>query len=350
MGLDKKRAFFLGANSSEGFHSLYDKYIAEKSGFFYFIKGGAGCGKSSFMRRIAESAEKAGLEREYILCSADPASLDGVYFPSLNVGLLDATAPHVTEPQIAGVTGSYINLGAFYDLTALEKVGGEISALNAAYKAEYAEGYARLAATAAIDPRGFIRMPEGLRETIERRAKGICSREFKRKKGRVGKVSLRFIDAVCGKGRLCLHGTLASYADRICKIDNELGFAPFLLDMLARDAVHHGYDAIHCLSPDTPSKTLHLILPELRLAFTSQTSDAQCPLEAYRHIRLDAAADREYLRAVRPQYRTYKKAYSEVFKSAEAHLARAKSLQPYLRSRGDSGARSYSSGPAAGRT
>ena len=66
--------WFLGANSAEGFRSLYEDFCRSEGDFLRIIKGGPGCGKSSFMRHIGEAAEKKGLEVEYILCSGDPDS------------------------------------------------------------------------------------------------------------------------------------------------------------------------------------------------------------------------------------------------------------------------------------
>lgn len=87
--------YFLGANSPSGFYSLYDQLIdRETARGLYILKGGAGCGKSSFMRRVARHAEAAGYRAEYILCSGDPDSLDAVVFPELKTALVDGTAPH----------------------------------------------------------------------------------------------------------------------------------------------------------------------------------------------------------------------------------------------------------------
>ena len=45
-----------------------------------------------------ERMEQAGLETEYILCSGDPDSLDGVHIPRLRTAIVDGTAPHGTAP------------------------------------------------------------------------------------------------------------------------------------------------------------------------------------------------------------------------------------------------------------
>ena len=61
--------FFLGANSADGFSSLYDRWIDQEAvQAFYVIKGGAGCGKSTLMGRVAETMESEGYSVEYIRC------------------------------------------------------------------------------------------------------------------------------------------------------------------------------------------------------------------------------------------------------------------------------------------
>ena len=52
-------SYYLGANSYKGFYSLYDEFLfSDAIKRLYILKGGAGCGKSSFMRKIAEAAEE----------------------------------------------------------------------------------------------------------------------------------------------------------------------------------------------------------------------------------------------------------------------------------------------------
>ena len=81
------RRYFLGANTGKGFVSLYDEFCKPESGnFLYVIKGGPGCGKSSFMKKIGKAAEDAELDVEYVICSGDPDSLDGVLIPAWHVG------------------------------------------------------------------------------------------------------------------------------------------------------------------------------------------------------------------------------------------------------------------------
>lgn len=92
-------SYFLGANSPCGFYSLYDELIdPETAQAVYILKGGPGCGKSTFLRRVASAAEAAGHPVEYIRCSGDPDSLDAVVLPDQKTALVDGTAPHGTAP------------------------------------------------------------------------------------------------------------------------------------------------------------------------------------------------------------------------------------------------------------
>ena len=121
--------FFLGANAPTGFYSLYDQLPSgHDARRLFLLKGGAGCGKSTLMGKVAQRLEEVGEEVEYIRCSGDPGSLDAVIFPRLGAAIVDATAPHVIEPQLPGVVESYVNLGDCYDHAALVPLRQEIEA------------------------------------------------------------------------------------------------------------------------------------------------------------------------------------------------------------------------------
>ena len=122
-----KIEYFLGANSPGGFYSLYSELLPpETANAIYIIKGGPGCGKSTLMRQVAAQAAQAGETVEYILCSGDPDSLDGVVLPRLKVALVDGTAPHVIEPRYPGLVEQYVNLGDCYDREGLQEVREEL--------------------------------------------------------------------------------------------------------------------------------------------------------------------------------------------------------------------------------
>ena len=140
------RRYFLGANTAKGFFSVYEDFCKPDSGnFLYVIKGGPGCGKSSFMKKIGKSEEDAGLDVEYVLCSADPDSLDGVLIPAWHVGYADGTSPHVLEVALPAASGAYVDLGQFYDVAALRPKREALAALTEKYRAQDAIAYKALA-------------------------------------------------------------------------------------------------------------------------------------------------------------------------------------------------------------
>ena len=91
--------YFLGSNTKVGFDGFYD-VTTEGIGSFYLIKGGAGTGKSSLIKKVLKRGEDCGLRCESWHCSGDPKSLDGVYIHDLDVAVIDATSPHAVEPKI----------------------------------------------------------------------------------------------------------------------------------------------------------------------------------------------------------------------------------------------------------
>lgn len=131
-------SYFLGANSCQGFYSLYEEFCHAEGDYLHLIKAGPGGGKSGFMRRIAKAAEDRGLEVEYLICSGDPDSLDGIYIPKLHLGYLDATAPHITEPRYFGFDSCYVNLGRFCSASPDDKIREYTEKYHAMYKRAYA--------------------------------------------------------------------------------------------------------------------------------------------------------------------------------------------------------------------
>jgi len=324
--------FFLGANSPAGFYSLYDElvdpYTDER---LYIIKGGAGCGKSSFMRTIAEGLIGAGLRVEYIHCSADPEALDAIYIPALKTAYADGTAPHVMEPTYPAVLDQYINLGAFYDLEALAPHKGQVIVLTHAYKSLYARAYDCIAAACGVVREiGSLVADEAVIAALKKRTQGIIAREIgKRRKGE-GKVTRRFLTALTHKGHIACFDTVEALGGRVYHLDNHLGLAHYMLNDLLEAAAVVGLDCIACPSPLYPERLDHLFIPLLDLAFISSNYQVQYAGPVYRHIRLDAMAEGERLRACKARIRFSKKVFALLMEEAVSTLGEAKALHDEL--------------------
>ncbi|MBM4761622.1 PRK06851 family protein [Bacillus sp. B15-48] len=132
--------YFAGGNTARGFYSLYESNLQGLSRVF-ILKGGPGTGKSTLMKKIGKEWNDKGYDVEYLHCSSDHESIDGVIFRSLGVGIVDGTAPHVIEPTLPGVVEEYVNLGVAWNSDQLQAQKEEIELLStdrsAAFKAAY---------------------------------------------------------------------------------------------------------------------------------------------------------------------------------------------------------------------
>src|SRR5690606_30996876 len=125
----KMKNYYAGTNSSFCFYSLYDEALAGLE-TLYILKGGPGTGKSTFMRKIGLVFMDKGYDLEYLHCSSDNHSIDGIVIPQRKLGFVDGTAPHVIEPKYPGVVEKVIDLGQFRNDEYLKEFKSEIIELT----------------------------------------------------------------------------------------------------------------------------------------------------------------------------------------------------------------------------
>lgn len=322
--------YFLGANSPAGFYSLYDQLIdRETANGLYILKGGAGCGKSSFMRRVARHAEAAGYRAEYILCSGDPESLDAVIFPELKIAFVDGTAPHIIEPKYPGVVERYVNLGKFYDSEGLQEVRAAVIEETKGYQKHYKRCYRCLSAAAELeDDNRELLLTRETEVRLAKRVRGIIARELKGN-GSGGEVSQRFLGAVSCAGQTVLWETVDAQSRRVYALEDSFGLAHTMLAPILAAASARDFAVTACPDPLAPDRLAHLLIPELELAFVSSTPERPYPGRPYRRIRLDAMAEETY-RKFRSRVRFAKKVSAALKEEAIAALGQAKARHDTL--------------------
>ena len=136
--------YFAAANSFFGFQSLFDEvFLRKKFNKIYVIKGGPGTGKSSLMKAVSKEFENKDCNVEYIYCSSDPDSLDGVIIEKneRRIALLDGTAPHQTDAVLPGVCDEIINLAEGIDSRFLSAQRDNILSLDSEKKKCYRSAY-----------------------------------------------------------------------------------------------------------------------------------------------------------------------------------------------------------------
>ena len=325
--------FFLGANTPQGFYSLYDQLIDRDSArAVYILKGGPGCGKSTLMRQVAQRAEKAGLAAEYILCSGDPSSLDALVLPALGAAIVDGTAPHVVEPVCPGAVEHYVNLGASYDTAALAPMKAQLRAGRQDYQACYQRAYRYLSAADRLgqDDRALL-AGTGAEEKMRRRAAGILSREVRKKRGAaMGGVRQRFLSGVTCRGVMLLTDTAFSLCPKIYHLCDRYGLAHTMLSELLTGVREAGYDAVVCPSPMDPLRLEHLLVPELGLGFLSCPGGTPMPAAPYRRVHIDAMLPKEVLSRNRGRLRLSGHVADTLMQEGVQALAQAKQLHDEL--------------------
>ena len=322
-------SFFLGTNSAGGFVSLYDSWIDQRRiQAFYTIKGGAGCGKSTLMKTIAQQFQAEGYAVERILCSGDPDSFDGIRIPQKAIAMVDGTAPHRMDPAYPGATGHYVDLGAGYDRKALFAKREEVVQATIAYQACYPSAYAclhtaqakRLAAWAAL-------RTEETREKVEKRAKSLLSPAHKKVRTQTGRRYRRFLGGPTCQGIYFLSQSPLTLCAIGYVLQGETGLAPLLLERLETGFLAAGYDVVSCPDPIQPELLAHLLIPELELAFVT---GAMPPEAGYRTIRTESLTGKDVWQENRETLREVLRQAEEDQKNAIAHLSKAKACHDAL--------------------
>lgn len=281
-------SFFAGANTPNGFVSLFDGlYDAYGDWNVYIIKGGPGTGKSSLMKKVAAGIEREGVFVEHLNCSSDPSSLDAIRIPELHACLLDGTPPHVMEPKFPGAVEELLNLGEFWDAERIRKQAGairETSALNQEMHRRSSR-FLSAAGTLLEENKRLISQSVDV-DKIRNYAARFAAREFGKSSGSIGTEHRRYLSGITPDGNIVKYSTLPLLCERIIALDDPYGcVSRYLVRLIRSYALASGLDVISCLCPMSANQDIeHLLIPQLGLAlFTENTSHA-LPFEPSRRI------------------------------------------------------------------
>ncbi len=311
--------YFLGANTPQGFRSAYDALFDDpRIRQLLILKGGPGCGKSTLMRALAAEAEEMGLDREEILCSSDPDSLDGLIVPAAGLALVDGTAPHVVEPPLCGCGASYVNLGVCYQPAAAARRAPLLRRAKEKNAACYGPVYAALAAAAALERAMALALGEvepvleGCLETLAEPQPAPADAQ--------GRVLRRFDRAVTPKGLL----VQPPEATKVWQIRDDFGLSGAVLARLERRYVRLGYTVISAADPLAPDNPASLTVPALGLCYVRCSTLFPAPAPGLRVADLDGAVLAGQKPQVLDALRTLAELRNRTVDQAVVWLARAK--------------------------
>ncbi len=267
---DRYIDFFLGANSPDGFYSLYEKAVREKEYAAYYIKGGPGTGKSSIMKKVAENVKGDIVERVH--CSSDPDSLDGVVFHNKQAIILDATPPHSLEPKYPGAVESCVNVNECWDSQALKSRRAEIVTVvdeNSKLHTR-ARRFLKAFYTLCCD-NSSLAQDSINRQKLNLFCTRFCDKLIPKQKGK-GKRYERLLGAVTPKGVVFYQNTIDALCEQVYVIKDEFSLcSDQILKCVEKTALERGFDVYSCYCPMSSGKKLeHLIIPALKLGLVTQ--------------------------------------------------------------------------------
>lgn len=326
--------FFLGANTPQGFVSRFDQLADPCTGWREFvIKGGPGTGKSTLMKRIADSLAAKGQPMELIHCSSDADSLDGIILPEIKVAIADGTPPHAIEPKYPGAFEQLVDLSSCWDMHTLYEQREPIMLLSAKISRCHEHCCRFLGAAGSLMMDTYrIALDATSVSKVSKAARRMIQAEFKGGTSWRGKESVRFLSAVTNLGFVQFQETARLLCDRICCVEDVHGASSRLyLNALRAGALENGLDVISCYCPLSPYEKLeHLFIPALRLGFMTVNDCHQPASEPYKVIRARRFTDPEQLRNSRKRLAFNKKASAQMLDQASRLLAEAKGLHDQL--------------------
>jgi len=273
----KTRHYFPGNNTPEGFFSYYGYILKQREAEkIYCLKGGPGVGKSTLMRQIGEALVREGEDVDFLHCSSDPDSLDGILVRNKRVAMIDGTSPHIVDPIHPGAVDTIIHLGEYWDEDGIRKNRRLVLDCSDHLKEHYARAYSYLAAAGELC-QGLNRIYDAHlnKPQLYKKAAAIINRELTHKKlsPTPGDVRKQFASALTPRGYVNYIPSLMADAARVYLIQVPSGMSgDRLIRLFLESALQRGYDAeCYYCSMNPSEKPEHLYIPQIRTAFVSSS-------------------------------------------------------------------------------
>lgn len=266
--MSKLRHYFAGSNTSRGFYSLFENIIREDAKRIYLLKGGPGTGKSRFMADLAQTLGDLGHDRELFFCSSDSNSLDGVAFPKLGVAIIDATSPHALEARWPGCRDQLICLGNFWNPEGLSQHRTEIIHKGLEKQSRFAKAFRYFAAAQILEENIMARNNSFQAEQLEFLGDILARLDQARESYQttLGPERKLFASALTPEGYVSHVHTLVADYEKLYILTGALGTGRYQCLAQIRDHARRVGLAVEVFPyPLDPGKTLHLLIPQLKL-------------------------------------------------------------------------------------
>ena len=265
----KRTDLFPGGNTTKGFFSYYDYILPqEDANMIYCVKGGPGAGKSTFFKALGQEFLDIGCDVEFLHCSSDNNSLDGILIKQYKTLLVDGTSPHIVDPKNPGACDIILHFGDFFDMPKLREQKDTILPLSAAIGRKFNRAYRYLRSAEQLyldiaDMYQAALIPANLKATVSNLIREI----FAEKKGSGERERKMFLSAITPNGLInYLKETVQTPI--VYQIKSRVGdCAPLLLEKLRDEALKRDFQVQTFYCPMDPSHKIdHLIIEELGIS------------------------------------------------------------------------------------
>jgi hypothetical protein len=270
-----ERHMYPGNNTPEGFFSYYQYILGQnEADKIICIKGGPGVGKSTFMRKIGEAMLKEGHDVDFMHCSSDNSSLDGIVMRDKKIAMIDGTAPHVVDPVNPGAVDSIIHLGDYWDEEGIRKNREALIKNNERVRTIFGRAYNYLAAAGKMYDNlssiyeSAIKHEELYKITAKIIGEELAHKEISSKQGDIKKY---FASAITPKGFENYLDSLLKGYKKVYLIQAPVGVSSEkILNLFLEGSAYRGFQVEGYYCPMKPSTKLeHLLIPELGIAFVT---------------------------------------------------------------------------------
>lgn len=312
--------YFAAMNTGNGFQSRFSEIFGGAKRLF-IIKGGPGTGKSYFMRRCAEKAEKLGQMVEYFYCSSDPDSLDGIYIHGSDIAICDGTSPHAVEAVYPGVKDNLVDIGQFWNTSALEASASEIIALTDRRATLWKGVYCWLEAASKLE-REYDSCIE--KHILDQKLTAYIERMLRNLKPDGGEINTRILSAISMKGE-ARFDTFDALAEQRFVLSDRYRISHRCYEIILNRLSILGVSANVSYSPLIPSKIDALFIPSIKTAVVTQNESYE-RRESDRIISCSRFISLDTLKSERMKLRFIKRCESELMNGAYKQLDEIRSI------------------------
>ncbi|HZK01932.1 MAG TPA: hypothetical protein VFC96_03615 [Anaerovoracaceae bacterium] len=273
--MNRERHYFPGNNTPVGFFSYYDNILDQKEACkIWYLKGGPGTGKSTIMKKIGYKMLTEGHDVDFLHCSSDSDSIDGIVLRKNGLAIVDATPPHGIDPVNPGAVECIINLGEYWNEEGIRADRKKIIGLKSEVSANFKRAYNYLGAAEKIYDNFKHLSDFRISENVAYRVVGDIVEDVlshRHSPAYEGKIRRFFASAFTPEGVKCCLPQIVSDCNTIYVLHAKVGSGYERIPThLLENIVRRGFnaEAFYCsMKPD--SKIEHIVVPALSFALVS---------------------------------------------------------------------------------